>query len=77
MKDPNKCARSLGELSNLDVDITTVQESYFICAADGWVLENDFVVLSAFSGRCSAGVSLLVGRSLDADVNLVFADDGD
>ena len=55
--------------------VAAVQETHFICASDGRVLENDFVVLSAFGGRsCSEG-SLLLGRSLNADVNLVFADD--
>ena len=34
------------------------------------------MVFSAFGSRCSAEVSLLVGCSLDAIVNLVFADDG-
>ena len=41
------------------------------------MLENDFNVFSA-SGNCtSAGFSLLVGRSLDADVDVVFVGDGD
>ena len=40
------------------------------------MLEDDFVVNSAFGSRHSAGVSLLVGRSLDANVNVVFAGDG-
>ena len=40
------------------------------------MLEGDFVVFSAFSSHCSAGVSLLVGCSLNTIVNLVFADDG-
>ncbi len=33
-------------------------------------------VFSAYGSRTSAGVSLLVGRSLDADVDVVFAGDG-
>ena len=37
------------------------------------MLENDFVVYLAFGNRLSAGVSLLVGRNLDAIVN-VFVD---
>ena len=37
---------------------------------------NDFVIYSAFGSHLSAGVSLLVGRSLDAIVNVVFAGDG-
>ena len=52
-----------------------MQETHFICAADPRVLGNDFNVFSAYGSRSSAGVSLLVGRSLDADVD-VFAVDG-
>ena len=37
---------------------------------------DDFEVFSAFGSRCSAGIYLLVGRSLNAIVNLVFAGDG-
>ena len=40
------------------------------------VLESDFNVFSAYGSRTSVGVSLLVGRSLDADVDVVFAGDG-
>ena len=75
LRDPIRCTHLLGELSNLGVHVATVQETHFICAADCRVLESDFVVFSAFGIRCSAGVSLLVGRSLNANVNLVFAGD--
>ena len=40
------------------------------------VLQNDFNVFSAYGSHSSAGVSLLVGRSLDADISVVFAVDG-
>ena len=40
------------------------------------MLEDDYIVLSAYGSRSSVGVSLLNGRSLNADVNLVLADDG-
>ena len=73
LRDSSKCARLLGGLSNLRVP--AVQETHFICAEDSRVLENDFNVFSAYGSRGSAGVSLLVGRSLDADV-VVFAGDG-
>ena len=76
LRDPIKCVRLLGELSNLSVKVTAVQETHVTCAVDYWVLEKDFVVLSAYSSRSSAGVSLLIGRSFDADVNVVFAGDG-
>ena len=66
----------LAELSNLCVDIATVQETHFTCEADCRVLEDEFVVFSVFGSHLSAEASLLVGRSLDAIVNLVFAGDG-
>ena len=70
LRDPSKCTRFLGELSNHSLNVAAVQETHWR------VLENDFVVFSAFGSRCSTGVSLLVERSLDAIVNLVFTDDG-
>ena len=76
VRNPSKCAHLVGELSNLCVDVVTVQETHFICAADSRVLENDFVFFSAYGSRCSVGVSLLVGCTLDAKVNLVFVGDG-
>ena len=56
--------------------VAAVQETHFTCDADCRVLESDFNVFSAYGSRISAGVSLLVGRSLDADVDVVFAGDG-
>ena len=76
LRDSSKCARLLGELKNLCVDFAAVQETHFTCDADCRVLENDFNVFSAYGSHVSTGVSLLVGRSLDADVNVVFAGDG-
>ena len=40
------------------------------------MLESDFNVFSAYGSLTSIGVSLLIGRSLDADVDVVFAGDG-
>ena len=76
LRDSSKCARLLGELRNLCVDVAAVQETHFTCGADCRVLESDFNVFSAHGSSTSAGVSLLVGRSLDADVDVVFAGDG-
>ena len=76
LRDPSKCTRLLGELKNLGVDVAAVQETHFPCSADCQVLESDFNVFSAYGSRASAGVSLLVGRSLDAEVDVVFAGDG-
>ena len=76
LRDSSKCACLLGELKNLCVDVAAVQETHFTCDADCRVLENDFNVFSAYGSHVSDGVSLLVGRSLDADVDVVFAGDG-
>ena len=40
------------------------------------MLENDYVILSAYSSYSSVGVSLLIRHSLNADVSLILADDG-
>ena len=58
------------------MNVAAVQETHFVCEADCRVLNDDFVVYSAFGSRFGAGVSLLVGRRLDAIVNVVFAGDG-
>ena len=61
---------------NSKLSVPAVQETHFTCGADCRVLESDFNVFSAYGSRTSVGVSLLVGRSLDADVDVVFAGDG-
>ena len=76
LRDPSKCAHLLSELLKLRLDVAAVQETQVICTVDFRVLEKHFAVFSAYSSRSSAGVSLLVGRSLDADVDIVFAGDG-
>ena len=76
LRDPSKCTRLLGELKNLGVDVTAVQETHFTCGVDCRMLESDFNVFSAYGSRTSVEVSLLVGRSLDADVDVAFAGDG-
>ena len=76
LRDSSKCTRLLAELRNLEVDVAAVQETHFTCGADCRVLESDFNVFSAYGSRTSAGVSLLVGHSLDADIDVVFAGDG-
>ena len=40
------------------------------------MLESDFNVFSAYGSRTSVGVSLLIGRIFDADVDVDFAGDG-
>ena len=75
LRDPSKCACLLGELSNPCMDVAAVQENRFTCTGHCRVLEDGFVTFSAFGTYCSAGFSLLVGRSLHTIVNLIFADD--
>ena len=75
-RDPRKCVRLLDELPNQCVDVTAVQETHFSCVENFRVLRDNFDVLSVLGSRCSAGVSLLVGRSLHAIVNVAFAGDG-
>ena len=70
-----KRRRDSGELSNLSVNAADVQETHFTWPVDYRVLENDYVVLSAYDSHGSVEVSLLIGRSLNANVNLVLADD--
>ena len=74
LRDSSKCACLLK--SRASVYVAAVQETHFICANDCRVLESDFIVFSAYGSRRSAEVSSLIGRSLDADVDVVFAGDG-
>ena len=53
-----------------------MQAAHVTCCANCRVLESDLKDFSAYGSRTSAGVSLLVGRSLHADVEVVFAGDG-
>ena len=75
LRDSSKCVRLLAELKNLSLNVVAVQETHFICAAYCWVLESDFNVFSVYGSRSSTRVFLLAGRSLDADVDVVFAGD--
>ena len=50
-------ANLLAELSNLCVNVTAVQETHFACEADCRVLEDNFVVFTAFGSHLSAGIS--------------------
>ena len=75
LRDPSRCSRLLSELLNQSVNVAAVQETHFICVTDCRLLEADFVILAAYSSHSKVGVSQLVGHSLNADVNLVFADE--
>ena len=44
----------------------TVQETHLTCAADCWVLENNYVVLSTYGSSSNVGVFLLTRRCLKA-----------
>ena len=75
LRDASECTCLLNSRT-FCLNIAAVQETHFTCKADFRVMEDDFIVFSAFGSRLSIGVSRLVGRSLDAIVNLVFAGDG-
>ena len=75
LRDPSKCTCLLGELSNLSVNIAAEQETHFTCTVDFQVLKDDYVIFSAYGSRSSIEVSFLIGRSINADVNFVLADD--
>ena len=75
LRDLSKHARLLSELSNLSGNVAAEQEIHFTCTVYCRVMENDYVVLSAYDSCSSIGVTLLIGHSLNADVNLLLADD--
>ena len=66
LRDPSKSAHLLGKLSKLSV---SERDSLFICVAD-------CRLCCSFSITETAGVCLLIGPSLDADVNVVFTGQG-
>ena len=72
LRDSSKFARLLVELKNLSVHVAAVQEIPFICAADCRCWRTILKFSQHYGIYCSAGVSLLVGRSLDIDVDVVF-----
>ena len=75
LRDPSRCSRLLGELPNLGMNVAAVQETHFICAADFRPLMGDFVVFPAFGSLCGLGTLCLLGRRLNANVNIVFTGD--
>ena len=67
LRDPSKCARLLSEFSNLSVDVVASDSLHLRSrgsGAGGWLCRS-----------FSAGDSLLIGRSLNVDVDLFFAGD--
>ena len=70
LMDQRHAARVRSKLSNLEVNVAVMQETHFICMADCTMLEENYVVLAAFSNHHSAEASLLVGRSLEPYVNM-------
>ena len=55
LRDSSKCACLLAGLTYLSVNVTAVQETHFICAADCRMLDNDFNV---FFQHTAAAVAL-------------------
>ena len=69
----DKASRLLCDLKQHGVDVAALQETYFDWRAHGRVLMKDFLIFSAFGDAHARGVSVLVKRSLDARVNVVYA----
>ena len=76
LRNPSKVFLVTQNVAWCLVDVAAVQETNFIYDAVCRVPESDFNVFSAYGSRTSVGVSLLVGRSLEADVDVVCAGDG-
>ena len=73
LRDRSKASRLLCDLRQHGVDVAAVQETHFVWEAHEQMLRRDFYVFSAFGDVFARGVSLLVKRSLDARVNVVYA----
>ena len=67
--------RLLDELLKHRMNVASEQDTHFNCAAVCRVQKDDYIVFLAYSSRSSVGAFLLIGRSLNADVNLVLAND--
>ena len=67
-----KMMQELSVLRNCCIDVATVQETHFIYKRDNKVMEPSYVIISAFGYHFRAEVSMLIGYSLDADVNGVI-----
>lgn len=61
---------------SIGVDVTTIQETHFVCDINAHVLSSNFVIYSAYMDQLASSVSLLVKHSLDVNVNHVHVDRG-
>ena len=74
LRDPSKCVRCLENSRTPSVCHCSARDSlHFHCGLS--VTKNDYAVLSVYGNRNSVGVSLLIGHSCTADVNLVLEDE--
>ena len=73
LRDPSRASAFLQDLRAHHVDVAAVQETHFVCEADGRLIANDFIVHSSYGDRDSRGVSLLVKRTLGAAVNIIHS----
>ena len=74
LRNASSAASLLKNLLEYGIDVAALQETNFTCPRDERVFENDYVVYSAYTASRGAGVSLLVKRSLNAVVNLLYTD---
>ena len=69
-----RAARTLRNLLQLDIDVCALQETHFTESRDERVFAGDFHVFSSYGTYQGRGVSLLVKRSLNAVVDVLFTD---
>ena len=75
LRDPSKCAWLLSELSNLWWMLLQCKRLTSFAQRTVGCWGTTLKSFSVFGSRCSTGISLLVERSLNVIVNLVFAGD--
>ena len=75
LRDSSKCSCLLGEISNLALDVGTVQETHFTYAAVCRVQDNYFVVLSVYSSRIHLSTAVYlrsITDKVDASIRTLF-----
>ena len=76
LRDPSKCACLLGELSNLCVNVAAVQGLTSLAQRTVRCWRTTLWSFRHSVATVALGISLLVGRSFNDIVTLVFASDG-
>lgn len=70
LRDWDKAARLFRDLLSFGVDVTTIEETQFVCETDACVLSSEFVVHSGYGDQRDKGVFLLVKRTLGTKMDV-------